>query len=85
MGGYADYCMNRSGDGQTVAGICHARGSNAQLPAQWLIYINVLDLNLSIEQCQRCGGVLIDGPRGGPRDVCRDSRPGRCRGRFVSA
>ena len=28
MGGYDDYCMNRPGDGTTVAGICHARGTN---------------------------------------------------------
>ena len=25
MGGYADYGMNRPADGQTVAGVCHAR------------------------------------------------------------
>jgi len=24
-----------------VAGICHARGANANLPAQWLIYVAV--------------------------------------------
>jgi predicted enzyme related to lactoylglutathione lyase len=29
MGGYQDFCMDKPGDGQTVAGICHARGENA--------------------------------------------------------
>lgn len=41
MGGYQDFCMNKAVDGETVAGICHARGENAGLPAQWLLYVNV--------------------------------------------
>ena len=51
MGDYQDYCMNVPESGKTVAGICHARGINAELPAQWLIYIVVADLQKSIEQC----------------------------------
>lgn len=31
MGGYSDYCMNAPKAGQTVAGICHALGENAQI------------------------------------------------------
>ncbi|MGH9367705.1 MAG: VOC family protein, partial [Thermoanaerobaculia bacterium] len=38
MGGYSDYCMNEPASGKSVAGVCHARGVNADLPAQWLIY-----------------------------------------------
>ena len=37
MDGYTDYCMNRPTDGQTVAGVCHQRGTNADLPSVWLI------------------------------------------------
>ncbi|MEO7142707.1 MAG: VOC family protein [Bryobacteraceae bacterium] len=33
MGGYADYSMNLPESGETVAGVCHARGHNADLPA----------------------------------------------------
>ena len=62
MGDYQDYCME-SGDGETVAGICHAKGENANLPAQWLIYINVEDLDTSIERCQSLGGKVVQGPR----------------------
>jgi predicted enzyme related to lactoylglutathione lyase len=36
MGGYADYCMS-SAAGNMVAGICHARGVNAELPPVWMV------------------------------------------------
>ena len=63
MGGYDDYCMNLPGSGKTVAGICHARGPNADLPAQWLIYITVADLDASIRHCNSLGGKVLTGPR----------------------
>jgi len=75
MGGYADYCMNQPADGQTVAGICHARGENAKLPPQWLIYINVANLRASLTKCRRLGGKVICPPRrmsGGRMAVIRD-------------
>ena len=62
MSGYRDFCMEGA-DGKTVAGICHARGENANLPAQWLIYIVVRDLEESIEQCRALGGKVLSGPR----------------------
>ena len=62
MGGYSDYNMNLE-DGKTVAGICHSRGSNANLPAQWLIYITVSDLERCIARCKALGGKVVDGPR----------------------
>ena len=52
MGGYADYVM-KDAAGAAVAGICHARGANADLPAQWLIYITVEDLDHSMAECVR--------------------------------
>jgi predicted enzyme related to lactoylglutathione lyase len=62
MGDYQDYCMNAS-DGETVAGICHARGENAGMPPQWMVYITVEDLDRSLEICQAQGGMLLNGPR----------------------
>ena len=59
---YHDYDM-QSDDSTTVAGICHARGSNAHLPAQWLIYINVNDVEASVAKCREHGGEVLDGPR----------------------
>lgn len=69
MGGYADFCMNRPADGQTVAGICHARGVNADLPPQWLIYITVPDLDQSLAKVAGAGGRVVVPPRdqGGAR------------------
>jgi predicted enzyme related to lactoylglutathione lyase len=55
MGGYQDYGMNSAG-GQTVAGICHARGANAGQPPVWMIYIMVSDLDESLKQTVEKGG-----------------------------
>ena len=63
MGDYNDYCMNSPGTEQTNAGICHARGENANLPPMWLIYITVADLDQSIKSCRRKGGKILSGPR----------------------
>ena len=63
MGGYNDFNMNLPGSGETVAGICHARGPNAKLPPQWLIYITVADADESAKRCVELGGKIIDGPR----------------------
>ena len=63
MGDYDDFCMALPGTDKTVAGICHARGSNANLPAQWLIYITVEDVDASAEKCVALGGKVIEGPR----------------------
>ncbi|MCP4686272.1 MAG: VOC family protein [bacterium] len=63
MNGYEDFCMLEPSDSQPVTGICHARGANADLPSQWLIYITVADLDRSIEACQKGGGSIVTGPR----------------------
>jgi len=72
MGGYSDFNMNLPGGGETVAGICHARGPNAKLPAQWLIYITVADVDESAKKCVELGGKIIDGPKayGGQMRTC---------------
>lgn len=64
MGGYADYSMNRPSTDTPAAGICHARGVNADLPAQWLIYITVPDIDAAIASCRELGGDVLAGPRG---------------------
>lgn len=75
MGDYEDFCMQRPEDGETVAGICHARGENAKVPPVWLVYITVSDLAASITKVKDLGGDVIDGPRsagGGTMCVIRD-------------
>jgi predicted enzyme related to lactoylglutathione lyase len=63
MGDYNDYCMNTPA-GATVAGVCHARGGNAGLPAQWLLYITVADLDHSVAEVERRGGKLLTPVKG---------------------
>jgi predicted enzyme related to lactoylglutathione lyase len=63
MGEYDDYVMAAS-DGKGVAGVCHARGTNTGLPAQWLIYITVEDVDKSIRLCLERGGKVVAGPKG---------------------
>ena len=63
MGGYSDFNMQVPSSGVPVAGVCHARGSNADLPPVWLIYVNVDDLDKSIERCQALGGEIFSGPK----------------------
>src|SRR5687768_13574363 len=63
MGGYEDYSMTPPGGGEGGAGICHARGTNAKVPPQWLIYINVDDVDASAAKAVELGGAVLDGPR----------------------
>lgn len=63
MGDYADYNILAPESGECVAGICHARGPNANVPAQWLIYITVADVEQSAARCRALGGAVLDGPR----------------------
>lgn len=80
MGAYADFVMNAGGSGG-VAGICHARGANADLPPVWLIYITVENLDHSIEECHRLGGSLVAAPRsygGGRYCVIKDPAGAIC-------
>jgi len=59
MGNYDDYCMNLPGTDQAVAGVCHARGVNANLPAQWMISIPVKDLEASARKVEELGGKIL--------------------------
>ena len=59
MGGYEDFCMMPPGAKKPAGGICHARGPNTNLPAQWLVYINVANLRASLKTCVAKGGTII--------------------------
>lgn len=63
MGGYEDFAM-MTGDGAAAAGICHARGPNAALPPQWIVYITVPDLDASLAESAARGGSVVAGPKG---------------------
>lgn len=56
MGGYEDYGMMIEGKKAPAGGICHRKGVNARLPAQWLVYIAVEDLAKSLKQVRLMGG-----------------------------
>jgi len=64
MGGYSDYVMKMPVSGDGVAGVCHARGSNADLPSGWMIYIVVADVEKSVAACVDNGGQVVVEPRG---------------------
>lgn len=63
MGEYSDYSMNEPVSGRSVAGVCHARGENADLPAQWLVYVVVESLDASLRECLARGGSVVAGPK----------------------
>lgn len=63
MGKYDDYIMNMPESGQPAAGICNALGGNSSFPHQWLIYINVENLDDSIKVCGELGGKLLIEPK----------------------
>lgn len=54
---YADYVMVAA-DGEGAAGVCHARGSNTDLPAVWLLYLPVGDLAASLDRVAEEGGTV---------------------------
>lgn len=70
-GGYDDYNMLVPGTETPAAGVCHARGVNADIPPQWMIYITVPDIDASIEAVKSGGGKVLVGPRdmGGARSA----------------
>jgi hypothetical protein len=65
MGGYDDYNMQPPGTDRAAAGICFAKGTNADVPPQWVIYITVEDLERGVARCTEIGGKVLSGPRSG--------------------
>lgn len=81
MGGYNDHCMIPPGAESPVAGICHARGPNTGIPAQWMLYITVADLDRSLASATARGGAVVTPVRegGGARfAVVRDPAGAVC-------
>lgn len=68
MGGYADFTLTR--DNRPVAGVCHRRGVNANLPPVWLVYFSVDDLPAALAEVQTHGGRVLE--RRGPMAVVAD-------------
>ncbi len=62
-GPYADYNLCAP-DGAALAGVCHARGVNADLPPVWLIYLPVGDLEESLSRARREGGEVVHAGKG---------------------
>lgn len=62
MGEYDDYVM-AAPDGTPQGGVCHARGPNVGLPAQWLIYITVTELDARVAQVTALGGRILREPK----------------------
>lgn len=62
MGDYNDYCM-KAADGEVVTGVCHAKGSNAYIPPQWIMYVVVPNLDEALAQCTASGGKIIGDKR----------------------
>lgn len=42
-----------------VTGICHARGTNSDMPATWLPYFLVGDIDIAIAKVKQHGGSLV--------------------------
>ncbi len=65
QGEYEDFCLHPSASPEAgaLAGVCHARGANTKIPAVWMPYFAVPDLDTAIAQVQKLGGEVVDGPR----------------------
>lgn len=63
MGDYSDFNVEVPSSGEVVAGLCHARGINAGVPPQWLVYVAVGNVAASAAACVAHGGKVVDGPR----------------------
>jgi predicted enzyme related to lactoylglutathione lyase len=54
-----DFNMLLPGTQTPAAGVCYARGANANIPPQWMIYVPVKDLTASIRACEQRGGQVV--------------------------
>ena len=59
MGDYDDFCVMAPGEEMPAAGICHARGGNADIPPMWIPYFTVKDLDASVLSCEQRGGACL--------------------------
>ncbi|WP_286232983.1 VOC family protein [Thalassotalea sediminis] len=64
MGDYQDYAMLMPDSGDAVAGICHAKGCNIDIPAAWLPYFLVADIEQAVTAVKDKGGELVTAIKG---------------------
>jgi uncharacterized protein len=57
-GEYSDYVMKDQA-GNWVGGVCHARGVNQDIPSQWLVHVNVADIQASADRAIALGGKIL--------------------------
>ncbi|MFK7741096.1 MAG: VOC family protein [Planctomycetota bacterium] len=63
--GYVDFCLHGpGGPGEAMAGICHARGVNQEVPPVWMLYLPVGDLSESVRLVEEEGGKVLKSTRG---------------------
>lgn len=63
MGEYEDFTMVDPDTNIPYAGICHAKGQNTNLPPYWLIYINVDNIDESVNKVRALGGKILFEPK----------------------
>jgi predicted enzyme related to lactoylglutathione lyase len=77
MGEYSDFNMTMPASGDPAAGICHARGDQAELPSRWLMSIAVGDAAESATICADSGGKVLVQPKSmGGGSFCVIEDPG---------
>jgi predicted enzyme related to lactoylglutathione lyase len=54
--------LRRESHHMRICGYSHARGVNADLPPQWLIYFTVADIHQCIVRCVDQGGEVLAPP-----------------------
>jgi predicted enzyme related to lactoylglutathione lyase len=59
MGEYDDFNMTSPETGDSVTGVCHAKGVNEGLPPVWIVYITVKNLEESVARVGAKGGKII--------------------------
>ncbi|MEE4246503.1 MAG: VOC family protein [Kangiellaceae bacterium] len=59
MDGYNDFNMIPTDSDDPSAGICHAKGTNANIPPSWMVYILVANLQESVSACRNNGGEVL--------------------------
>ena len=64
MGDYDDYAL-KDAAGESVGGICHARGDNTGIPPVWIPYFTVPDVEAAVARAVALGGELLRPIAGG--------------------
>lgn len=68
MGDYDDYCLIDSSN-VPVAGVCHGKGVNKDIPPFWIIYFKIDDLDKSLNSLLEKGGTKITEPKNMGDDI----------------